>query len=54
MKSTDLFDDYLFGKLNAQSKIEFETALKNDAVFAKAFNEHQTFVDALNKHANRI
>ena len=53
MKSTDLFDDYLFGKLNAQSKTEFEAALKTDAVFAKAFNEHKIFVDALNKHAER-
>jgi serine protease Do len=53
MKNTDLFDDYLFGKLNAQSKSEFENTLKTDDVFAKAFNEHKIFVDALNKHAER-
>lgn len=53
MKNTDLFDDYLLGKLNAQQKSEFETNLKTDDVFAKAFNEHKTLVDALNKYAER-
>jgi len=53
MKNTDLFDDYLSGKLTAQQKDEFETNLNSDAVFAKAFNEHKIFVDALNKHAER-
>lgn len=53
MKNTDLFDDYLFGKLNAQQKSEFENNLKTDEVFANAFNEHKTLVDALNKHAER-
>jgi S1-C subfamily serine protease len=53
MKNTDLFDDYLFGKLNAQQKSELESNLKTDTVLAKAFNEHKTLVDALNKHAER-
>lgn len=53
MKNTDLFDDYLLGKLNARQKSEFENNLKTDEVFANAFNEHKTLVDALNKHAER-
>lgn len=53
MKNTDLFDDYLSGKLNASQKSEFENNLNTDAVFAKAFNEHKTLIDALHKHAER-
>lgn len=53
MKNTDLFDDYLFGKLNSQQKAEFENNLRSDAVFANAFNEHKILVAALNKHAER-
>lgn len=54
MRNTDLFDDYLFGKLNAAEKNHFENRLEEDAVFAKAFNEHKLFVEALNKHEERI
>ncbi len=53
MKNTDIFDDYLFGKLNAAQKSEFENNLKTDGVFAAAFNQHKTLVDALNKYAER-
>jgi S1-C subfamily serine protease len=44
MKNVDLFDDYLFGNLSAEEKSEFESRLKSDEVFAKAFHEHKTFV----------
>jgi serine protease Do len=53
MKNTDLFDDYLSGQLDAGQKSEFEANLRTDEVFAKAFNEHKTLVDALNKYAER-
>lgn len=53
MKNTDLFDDYLFGKLDAGQKSEFEKNLRTDDVLAKAFNEHKILVDTLNKHAER-
>ncbi len=53
MKNTDLFDDYLFGKLNSQQKSEFENNLRTDTVFANAFNEHKILVDALSRHAER-
>lgn len=53
MKNTDLFDDYLFGKLNTQQKSEFENNLKTDEVFKAAFDDHNTLVDTLNKHAER-
>lgn len=53
MRNTDLFDDYLFGKLNAADKSEFENRLKEDAVFSQAFNQHKQLVEALHKHEER-
>lgn len=54
MRNTDLFDDYLFGKLNTTDKNEFESRLTNDAVFAKAFHEHKQLIETLNKHEERV
>lgn len=53
MRNTDLFDDYLFGKLSTADKSEFESRLLADEVFAQAFNEHKHLVDALHKHEER-
>lgn len=53
MKNTDLFDDYLSGKLNAAQKCEFENNLNTNDVFAKAFQEHKVLIETLNKHAER-
>lgn len=54
MRNTDLFDDYLFGKLNAADKSEFESRLKTDTVFSAAFYEHKLLLDALHKHEERL
>lgn len=53
MRNTDLFDDYLSGKLNSDAKTEFESRIKTDAVFANAFNEHKKLIDVLQKHEER-
>jgi serine protease Do len=50
MRNTDLFDDYLFGKLNPEQTLEFETRLQSDEVFAKAFEEHRILFKLLNQH----
>ncbi len=49
MRATDLFDNYLNGKLSAADKAGFENQLRNDEVFATAFNEHRTLLESLNK-----
>ncbi len=54
MKNTDLFDDYLFGKLSfdklrAEEKKEFEARINSDEVFAKAFEEHRHFFETVNR-----
>ena len=53
MRATDVFDNYLKGKLSAEDKSGFESQLKNDEVFANAFNEHKQLIDSLVKHADR-
>lgn len=53
MRTIDLFDDYLFGKLNSDQKTEFENRLISDAVFAKAFEEHKKIVKTLNNSNDR-
>lgn len=53
MRNTELFDDYLNGKLNAEDKDIFEGRLRTDAVFANAYNEHKELLEVINLHANR-
>ncbi|HEY1038906.1 MAG TPA: serine protease [Bacteroidia bacterium] len=48
MRNVDLFDDYLFGRLNSEDKKQFENRLREDAEFKAEFNKHKGFVDALN------
>ena len=52
MRNVDLFDDYLNGKLSAAEKENFELQLNTDNVFANAFNEHKSLIDALQEHAS--
>ncbi len=47
MKNTDLFDDYLFGKLIPEEKKEFEVRLNSDEVFKNAFEEHRHFFETV-------
>lgn len=53
MRNTDLFDDYLDGKLEEEDKTIFEGRLLTDEVFATAFNEHKQLAEALSAHAER-
>ena len=52
MRNTDLFDNYIDGKLNAADKADFELRLNSDEVFANAFAEHESLITAL-KHYNQ-
>lgn len=52
MRNTDLFDNYINGKLGAEEVADFEGRLKTDEVFAGAFNEHKEIIDALNEQHN--
>ena len=53
MRTVDLFDNYLEGKLNAQELAAFELRLSSDPVFEKAFEEHKTLVSVLNASNER-
>lgn len=53
MRTTDWFDNYLFGTLSAEEKQEFEHRLRTDAAFAKAFDEHQKLVETFGQHEQR-
>lgn len=50
MRSTDLFDDYLNGKLSENEAADFEIRLNSDVVFANAFNQHKTLVNFLTEN----
>jgi len=50
MRNTELFDKYLNEGLNADEKLAFESRLNADELFAAAFNEHKTLINALNEH----
>jgi serine protease Do len=53
MRTIDLFDNYLNGKLSAEDKTGFENQLRSDEVFATAFSEHRLLVDSLKQHSDR-
>jgi serine protease Do len=53
MRTVDLFDNYLEGKLNAQELAAFELRASSDPVFLKAFEEHKTLVGILNASNER-
>ncbi len=53
MRSVDLFDSYLEGKMNASEKAAFEARLENDSLFSRAFEEHKTLIGILNASNER-
>jgi serine protease Do len=54
MRSVDLFDDYLNGRMNSEEKALFEKRLAEEPVFARAFGEHQLLLEVLTTgHKNR-
>ena len=44
MRTVDLFDNYLSGKLSADEIIDFENQLRSDPTFANAFNQHKILI----------
>jgi serine protease Do len=53
MRTVDLFDNYLEGKLNAQELAAFELRISSDPAFQKAFEEHKTLISILNASNER-
>lgn len=53
MRVTDIFDDYLNGKLSAQSSAEFKKRLNDEPAFARAFEEHRRLLNDLQDNARR-
>jgi len=53
MRSVDVFDDYLNGKLNEEQKRNFENRLSEEPVFARAFEEHKLLITLLNDANNK-
>ncbi|MBX3165230.1 MAG: trypsin-like peptidase domain-containing protein [Bacteroidetes bacterium] len=53
MRVTDIFDDYLQGKLSVEDKINFDLRIATDGVFAAAFQEHKILLEALNAQAEK-
>ena len=53
MRASDLFDDYIDGKMSAADRARFESQLAADSVLAGAFDEHLQLLTALNGHSKR-
>ena len=53
MRATELFDEYLFGKLSAEERADFDNRLKTDSEFASAFDKHKTLIEGINQHEQR-
>jgi S1-C subfamily serine protease len=53
MRSVDLFDDYLNGKLNEEQRANFEKRLANESVIEKAFEEHKFLISVLAEGNNK-
>lgn len=49
MRTVDLFDNYIDGKLGPDEITEFEIKLKTDLLFADAFIEHVNLINTLNQ-----
>jgi S1-C subfamily serine protease len=47
MRVTDLFDNYLGGRMDAAGKAQFERELETDKTLALAFNEHRQLLETL-------
>lgn len=46
-ENSDLFDDYLRGKMNTESKSDFEKKLENDSAFKSEFDSYIEFKEAM-------
>ena len=53
MRNIDLFDDYLYRRLNADEVKLFEERLLTDAGFKAEYEEHKTFVNLLTEFAKQ-
>lgn len=53
MRNVDLFDDYLFDRLNPSQKSEFETRLQNDEELNKEFKLHKFFIESIQYAAGK-
>lgn len=53
MRTIDLFDNYLNGKMSAAEKLSFESQLRTDAVFSAAFNEHKTLIETFQNSVSK-
>jgi serine protease Do len=47
MRNTDLFDDYLTGRLSPQDKIDFDSKLNSDEEFKNDFLTHEIFIQRI-------
>lgn len=53
MRVTDIFDDYLSGKLSTEKNAEFKKRLNDEPAFARAFDEHCRLMNDLQDNARR-
>lgn len=53
MRATELFDNYIFGKLTPEEKADFENRIKTDSEFSAAFEKHKTLIEAINQQEQR-
>ena len=53
MRVTDLFDNYIFGELSSEERIDFENRLKTDLEFLSSFEKHKTLIEAVNQQEQR-
>lgn len=53
MRTIDLFDNYLHGRLSDDGRARFENQLNIDQTFARAFAEHKDLVESLRKQSER-
>lgn len=53
MRAVDLFDNYIFGRLSADERNNFEIRVKTDIEFAEAFEKHKILVGQLNQQEQR-
>lgn len=53
MRVTDIFDEFLLGKLSGQALQDFTSRLEKEPAFARAFKEHKQLVSDLQENAKR-
>ncbi len=53
MRTTELFDNYLFENISDADKLLFDERLKTDPEFALAFEKHKVLIEQVNQHEQR-